>query len=66
MYLFLVLIPVIGLFLGFIPWMLIPLFYILFKGSSALKYRKAAQISIALTLIGSLVVVMYGIYMWPL
>ncbi len=66
MYLFLVLIPVIGLFLGFISWMLIPLFYILFKGSSALKYRKTVQITIAITLIISIIVIMYGIHMWLL
>ncbi|MFW9820177.1 MAG: hypothetical protein ACFFE5_11260 [Candidatus Thorarchaeota archaeon] len=66
MYLFLVLIPVIGLFLGFISWMLIPLIYVLFKGSSALKYKRAVQITIAIILIGSLIVIMYGIHMWPL
>ncbi|MFX1378616.1 MAG: uL29 family ribosomal protein [Promethearchaeota archaeon] len=66
MYPFLVLIPVIGLFLGFTSWMLIPLFYVLFKGSSALKYRRAIQIIICLTLVCSLIVIMVGINMWPL
>ncbi|MFW9902549.1 MAG: hypothetical protein ACFFDY_14880 [Candidatus Thorarchaeota archaeon] len=66
MYLFFVLIPVVGLFLGFIPWMLIPLFYILFRGSSALKFRSTGRIIIAISLIISLIVIMYGIHMWPL
>ncbi|MFX0144262.1 MAG: hypothetical protein ACFE9C_09305 [Candidatus Hodarchaeota archaeon] len=66
MYLFLVLIPVIGLFLGFIPWMLIPLFYVLFKSSGVLKYRNIVKIIFAISLIGSLIIIMYGIHMWPL
>ena len=66
MYLFFVLIPVVGLFLGFISWMLIPLIYVLFRGSSALKYRRIGRIIIAISLVISLVVIMYGIAMWPL
>ncbi len=66
MYLFLILIPVIGLFLGFTSWMLIPLFYILFKGSSALKYRRAIKLIIAIALVAALIVIMYGMDMWPL
>jgi hypothetical protein len=66
MYLFFVLIPVIGLFLGFIPWMIMPLIYILFKGSSALKYRRAVKIIIAIILVGVIIVIMIGISLWPL
>ena len=66
MYLFLVLIPVIGLFLGFIPWMLIPLFYVFFKGLGVIKYRRTVKITIAITLLGSLIIIMYGIHMWPI
>jgi hypothetical protein len=55
MHLFLILIPVIGLFLGFIPWFLLPFFYILFRSSNARKYSKALQYVIALILIAFLI-----------
>ena len=50
MHLFLILIPVIGLFLGFIPWFILPFFWILFKSSGVVKYSKQIQILVALVL----------------
>lgn len=51
MYLFLVLIPVIGLFFGIIPWFIMPFYFILFRSSSAVKYSKRIQVLIGLVLL---------------
>ena len=50
MHLFLILKPVVGLFLGFIPWFLLPFFWILFRSSSAARFSKKVQIIIAIIL----------------
>lgn len=66
MHLFLVLIPVIGLFFGFISWFLVPFYYILFKASSGLKYSKIIQIIILVILIAITLIIMYGMHLYAL
>jgi len=58
MHLFLILIPVVGLFLGMIPWFFVPFFFILFNSSNAKKYSKRIQ-----TLIDAILVV-FIIILW--
>lgn len=43
MHLFLILIPVIGLFLGMIPWFFLPLYFILFRSSDIMNKSKTKQ-----------------------
>jgi hypothetical protein len=66
MYPFLILVPVIGLFLGFIPWFLTPLFYLLFKGSSIQKRSKILQVLFAAFLVVFFIAVMLAMNSYAL
>jgi hypothetical protein len=66
MHLFLVFIPVIGLFLGFIPWFLVPLFYVIFKSSSIRKYSRVLQILFAIFIIAFFIAVMVAMHYFSL
>ena len=52
MHLFLILIPVIGLFLGMIPWFFLPLYFILFRSSDVMNSSKKRQYIFAGLLVG--------------
>lgn len=66
MHLFLVLIPGVGLFFGFIPWFLVPFYYIMFKASSGIKHSKIIQIIGILTFITITIIIMYGMHLYAL
>ena len=66
MHLFLVMIPVVGLFLGFISWLLIPLSYVIIKGSSILRFKRVFQVGMVLFLIVFLVMVMFFMHQYAL
>ncbi len=56
MHLFLVLIPVVGLFLGMIAWYFLPFFIILYHASNAPKYAKNKRLGIIIFLIAFIVI----------
>jgi hypothetical protein len=66
MHLFLLLLPVVGIYFGFISWMLIPLIYVLFKGSSAKRFKKPIQLYFALFIVIFLVAIMLFMHLYSL
>ena len=58
MHLFLVLIPVIGLFFGIIPWFIMPFYFILFRSSGVLQYSKRIQVITGVFLLIFIIVVL--------
>jgi hypothetical protein len=63
---FLLVMPVVGLFFGFISWLLIPLTYLLYKGSSILRFKKVFQVGLALFLVTFLVLVMFFMHQYAM
>ncbi len=55
MHLFLVRLPVVGLFLGMIPWYFVPAFYLMYRSLPSAKWHKSTRILVAILLAGFIV-----------
>jgi hypothetical protein len=64
MHLFLALVPVVGLFLGMLPWYFVPLFFVVWHSSNVQKMTKRKQVGVAIALVALLVVLVIAMVIY--